>query len=301
MAVNPIKSNFAFQTHLLKFKKILIMKFKTGNSGNFSFRTIALSSALFISPLFSPLFAQMEADENGAGFTLIFDNSVKLDRMSNRGEFADFYYGDPGFFPDKNNFGELFESGVTGFLQSHRDYTKGAGDFGFWYDDTYGSDRLMINNYLEEPLQIDWIEIGWSNEKPSGGKLRLFASRSDECPYNKVRISESELSKLTNDIDVLVAPEKDNSSTVYNFTEPVRYVALLVAGSNVDIARFSNLKVHFAPFQSDPVVNVVNRCEIEENAEAVFYNLSGLRVTPDSSTKGIYIRKNGNQTEKVLF
>lgn len=45
----------------------------------------------------------------------------------------------------------------------------------------------------------------------------------------------------------------------------------------------------------------ISAVEIEtNNGEAVYYNLQGIRVNADALTPGIYVRRQGNKSVKVL-
>lgn len=220
---------------------------------------LSIAFLLVFSCLCSNAKADVIYDEDGSGFTLVFDDSSVLGNGYVKGKFQENYPGDYGSYPKSNKIDQLFNSEVLGLFRSRSDVD--GGDFGFW-----DNDFLIISQYTNNLKQIDRIEIGWSYIPIFGGKIRLFGSFAEDSPFTDRQISESALIKMNCDVDVIFSPDKINlSPTIYYFDKPVHYLTLIFLSSNVDIARFSYLKVHFIDAVSDPVVLFPAETDIEWN------------------------------------
>lgn len=253
-----------------------------------------IAAAALLSPfIISNAVAEVVKGEADMYITFSLDECV-------RGYDSDFSrYSDWSYPVNNKDATEFGESGVTFYIVTYGDmYTK---DFGFYSEDT----QFSICGYTDrKPKYVESIEVDWSDKVEYGGNLQIYTRGEDQGAFT-AKSSYATLLKGAGKGDVIdCADANAEGKTRYTFSEPFPYIALVYSNDGDNrLARFKSFTLHFinewnqGENGTTTGVSTVGNCY----PEATYFDLSGRQVDINDNIKGIFIKRSGNKSEKIIL
>lgn len=172
-----------------------------------------------------------------------------------------------------------------------------------------GSHFLLTGYGAGKEMYVTGIELTWSDYKATRGGLTLVGRVDKDMPYGPEDSVEDILGD--NDVELTLMPENGNT-VVYELETPVRYIAILHyvdpdspnSYASFSTAAFSGLKINFTRYldteeeeEGEPTgVGSIGT----DDTQAEYYDLQGRRVDPSALSHGVYIRRLGTTSTKII-